>query len=128
MNLTIRKSFILIKRTPRSYCFETFRRFVLVSMNVPWTHLGFWIGPIIIAAILALLMLPFSSGRWHAFYKKRFQDTRRERLFLASLGFFVSVFVIRGITLAIHYNVGPFMTSPCMAAISITWFGVFCFC
>ena len=35
-------------------------------------------------------------------------ESRRERLFLASVGFFVAVAVVRGITLAIHYSVGPF--------------------
>ena len=33
---------------------------------------------------------------------------RRERLFLASLGFFVTVAVVRSLTLAIHYGVGGF--------------------
>jgi hypothetical protein len=75
---------------------------------VPWTHRSFWIGPLIIGAILALLILLFSRGRLHAVYKERFKQPRRERLFLASVGFFVTVFVVRGITLAIHYDIGPF--------------------
>ena len=75
---------------------------------MPWTHRGFWIGPFLIAAILALLILLFSHGRLHAIYRQRLQQTRRERLFLASLGFFVTALVVRGITLAIHYDVGPF--------------------
>jgi hypothetical protein len=44
----------------------------------------------------------------YAIYKERFGRPRRERLFLASLGFFVTVFVVRGITVAIHYDIGPF--------------------
>lgn len=75
---------------------------------MPWTHRSFWIGPLIIGVILALLSLLFSSGRLHAIYRQRLQEPRRERLFLASVGFFVSVLVIRAITLAIHYDVGPF--------------------
>jgi len=75
---------------------------------MPWTHRSFWIGPLIIAAILALLVLIFSRGRLYAIYKERFPESRRERLFLGSLGFFVTVFVVRGITLAIHNNIGPF--------------------
>jgi hypothetical protein len=63
---------------------------------------------LIIGAILALLVLLFSGGRLHAVYKERLKESRRERLFLASLGFFVTVFVVRGITIAIHYDVGPF--------------------
>jgi hypothetical protein len=76
--------------------------------EMPWTHRSFWIGPMIIGAILAVLILVFSRGRLYAVYKERFPEPRRERLFLASLGFFVSVFVVRGITLAIHNNIGPF--------------------
>jgi hypothetical protein len=75
---------------------------------MPWTHRSFWEGPLIIAAILTTLFLLFSRGRLRAIYKERFTESRRERLFLGSLGFFVTVLVVRGITLAIHYNVGPF--------------------
>jgi hypothetical protein len=75
---------------------------------VPWTHRSFWIGPLIIAAILALLALLFSRGRLHAIYREEFQEPRRERLFLAWLGFFITALVVRGITLAIHYDIGPF--------------------
>jgi hypothetical protein len=75
---------------------------------VPWTHRSFWIGPLIIGAILALLVLIFSRGRLYAIYREQFGYPRRERLFLGALGFFVTVFVVRGITLAIHYDVGPF--------------------
>jgi hypothetical protein len=80
----------------------------LSSVSMPWTHRSFWIGPLIVGAILALLFLLFSQGRLHRIYTQRFQESRRERLFLASLGFFVTVLVVRGITLAIHYDVGPF--------------------
>jgi hypothetical protein len=55
-----------------------------------------------------LLVLLFSRGRLHAVYKEQFQESRRERLFLASLGFFVTAFVVRAVTISIHYNVGPF--------------------
>jgi hypothetical protein len=75
---------------------------------VPWTHRSFWLGPLLIAAILTLLFLLFSHGRLHAIYTQRFKESRRERLFLGSLGFFVTALVVRGITLAIHYDVGPF--------------------
>ena len=75
---------------------------------MPWTHRSFWEGPLIIAAILTLLFLLFSHGRLLTIYQERFPETKRERLFLASLGFFVTVFVVRGITLSIHYHVGPF--------------------
>ncbi len=76
--------------------------------KMPWTHRSFWIGPIIIGAILAVLVLIFSRGRLYAIYKERFPEARRERLFLGALGFFVTVFVVRGITIAIHNDIGPF--------------------
>ena len=41
-------------------------------------------------------------------YQEHFQNPRRERLFLASLGFFTAALMVRGITLAIHANFGPF--------------------
>jgi hypothetical protein len=75
---------------------------------MPWTHRSFWLGPLIIAGVLAILAALFSRGRLHAIYKEQFQEPRRERLFLASLGFFVSVLVVRALTLAIHYDFGPF--------------------
>ncbi|MBV9266917.1 MAG: hypothetical protein JO061_12180, partial [Acidobacteriaceae bacterium] len=75
---------------------------------MPWTHRSFWIGPLIIAAILGLLALLFSRGLLRRVYSERFPESRRERLFLASLGFFVSVAVVRGITIAIHNDIGPF--------------------
>ncbi len=75
---------------------------------MPWTHRSFWIGPLIIGAILSVLFLLFSRGRLRAIYEERFQESKRERLFLGSLGFFVTAFVVRGITLAIHNNIGPF--------------------
>jgi hypothetical protein len=75
---------------------------------LPWTHRSFWIGPLIIGSILTVLFLIFSRGRLLAIYRERFPQSKRERLFLGSLGFFVTAFVVRGITLAIHNNIGPF--------------------
>ena len=75
---------------------------------MPWEHRSFWIGPLIIAAVLAILALVFSRGRLREIYARRFREPRRERLFLASVGFFVSVLVVRGLTIAIHNDIGPF--------------------
>ncbi len=75
---------------------------------MPWTHRGFWLGPLIIAAILGLLSLAVSNSRLKRIYQERFAESRRERLFLASVGFFTSVLVVRGITIAIHNDIGPF--------------------
>ena len=55
---------------------------------------------------------PACSGcrrsRLRGIYRRQFAESRRERLFLASVGFFTAALVIRGLTLAIHHNVGPF--------------------
>lgn len=75
---------------------------------MPWFHKSFWIGPILIALILGVLALVFSRGKLRRIYERHLGESRRERLFLASLGFFVSVLVVRGITIAIHYDIGPF--------------------
>lgn len=71
-------------------------------------HRSFWIGPLIIAAVLAILALIVSRTRLRSIYKERLPESRRERLFLASVGFFTAAAVVRGITIAIHNNIGPF--------------------
>jgi len=75
---------------------------------MPWQHRSFWLGPLMIAAILAILaLIVYGTGLRHI-YRRHLAETRRERLFLASVGFFISVAVVRGITIAIHNNIGPF--------------------
>jgi len=73
-----------------------------------WTHRSFWFLPIIIGAILGLLSFVVARTRLRRVYEHRFTESRRERLFLASLGFFVTVVVVRSVTLAIRYDIGPF--------------------
>jgi len=77
---------------------------------MPWTHRSFWIGPLIIALILGLLAAIVYGTSLRRIYKQQFGETRRERLFLASVGFFiaVAVAVVRGLTIAIHNDIGPF--------------------
>lgn len=41
-------------------------------------------------------------------YQFRFQDERRERLFLASLGFLFAFAIVRGVTHLIRAGIGPF--------------------
>ncbi len=41
-------------------------------------------------------------------YRFHFRDERRERLFLASLGFLITFAVVRAITISIRAGVGPF--------------------
>ena len=75
---------------------------------MPWTHRSFWIAPLIIAAVLAILAAIVARTRLRKMYQSQLGQTRRERLFLASVGFFVAVAVLRGITEAIHHGLGPF--------------------
>ena len=86
---------------------------------MPWTHRSFWVGPLIIAGILGLLAVIVSVTRLRAIYKRQFPETRRERLFLASVGFFTAVVVIRGLTIAIHNDIGPFhnVSMRCLARV-----------
>src|SRR5271170_7484140 len=72
------------------------------------THRSFWILPLLVAAILGSLAAIVSQSKLREVYKSRFPESRRERLFLASVGFFTTAVVVRVITVAIHHNVGPF--------------------
>jgi hypothetical protein len=75
---------------------------------MPWTHKAFWITPIAIGLLLWLFSAILSRGLFHRVYQRRLAETGRERLFLASIGFFTAAFVVRGITFAIHNDIGPF--------------------
>jgi hypothetical protein len=75
---------------------------------MPWTHKSFWVAPLIIAALLGLLTLVVKRSSLWGIYKQQFGESRRERLFLASVGFFVAVLVVRALTIAIHNDIGPF--------------------
>lgn len=72
------------------------------------TRASWWIAPALIALILGALLWITHSTRLRRIYEEHFQESRRERLFLASLGFFVAVAVVRGLTWLIHNNIGPF--------------------
>ncbi len=73
-----------------------------------WTHKTFWITPIAIGLILFLFSRAVSRGLLHRVYESQLAESRRERFFLASLGFFTGALVVRAITFAIHNDIGPF--------------------
>jgi hypothetical protein len=74
-----------------------------------WLEKSFWALPVIMAGILAsLVALVARNHRLKRAYQQHFVESRRERLFLAFLGFFVAAGVVRGITFAIHHDIGPF--------------------
>ncbi len=75
---------------------------------MPWTHRSFWILPVLVATILAILSAIVARTRLRQIYLDRFPQSRQERLFLAAVGFFTCALVVRGLTFAIHHDIGPF--------------------
>ncbi|MGA2117749.1 MAG: hypothetical protein ABSH56_23695 [Bryobacteraceae bacterium] len=75
---------------------------------MPWTHKAFWITPLAIGILLLLSSVAVSHGLLRRVYHRKLAESPRERLFLASTGYFTAALVVRAITLAIHYNIGPF--------------------
>jgi hypothetical protein len=75
---------------------------------MPWAHRTFWIGPLVIGGILTVLVALVRGTRLREIYAARMAESRRERLFLAAVGFFTAALTVRGITIAIHNNLGPF--------------------
>ncbi len=73
-----------------------------------WEHKVFWITPIAIGVILFLFSIAVSHGFLRRVYQRHLAETRRERLFLASAGYFTAALVVRLITFLIHNHVGPF--------------------
>lgn len=71
-------------------------------------HLSYWLTPTLVALILWALSSATAKTRLREIYRSHFPETPRERLFLASLGFFVTVAVVRALTLLIHFHIGPF--------------------
>ena len=78
------------------------------SSPMVWTHRSFWVLPILLALILGLLSALVACTRLRTVYRERFPESRRERLFLASIGFFTTVILVRALTEAIRRNIGPF--------------------
>jgi hypothetical protein len=73
-----------------------------------WTHKAFWITPLAIGIVLLLFSAALSRGVLHRVYQSQLAESRRERLFLASVGYFAAALVVRAITIAIHNHIGPF--------------------
>lgn len=75
---------------------------------MPQLHYSLWLGPLLIAIVLFGVSRLLGARTLAAIYREKFPETPRERLFWASLGFFVAVAVVRTVTLLIHYQIGPF--------------------
>lgn len=65
-------------------------------------------GLVIVLSLVALILHAGirSFRRTTVLYRSHFSDRRRERLFLASVGFFLTVFAVRMTTLAIRFGRG----------------------
>jgi hypothetical protein len=61
---------------------------------------------LVVAATLLVHAAVHSLQRTRVLYRAHFDDPHRERLFLASLGFFLAVLFVRTLTLAIHFRIG----------------------
>ena len=55
-----------------------------------------------------LILSALRRERTRELYRKYFHDTRRERLFLSSVSFYLTFAVVRYITHSIHQGRGPF--------------------
>lgn len=86
-----------------------------------WTHKAFWIIPLAIGVILFLFSAALSRGLLHRVYQRQLAQSRRERLFLASIGYFTAALVVRGITFAIHNHIGWLLQIGAGAARSNVW-------
>lgn len=72
------------------------------------SHLSWWLAPALIGIVLLVLFSFLRRRHVRALFDAHFQESRRERLFVSSLGFFVAIAVVRSLTWAIHNQIGPF--------------------
>ncbi len=79
-----------------------------MELGAIFLHRSFWILPLLLALILGGLAAVIARTRLHGVYRQQFPEPRRERLFLASVGFFMTVVVVRALTFLIHHDIGPF--------------------
>jgi hypothetical protein len=71
-------------------------------------HYSLWLGPLLIALVLFGISRLVRVHALATIYREKFPETPRERLFWASLGFFVAIAVVRTLTFLIHNQIGPF--------------------
>jgi hypothetical protein len=75
---------------------------------VPQLHYSLWLSPLLIALVLFGISRLLGVRALATIYREKFPETPRERLFWASLGFFVAIAVVRILTFLIHNEIGPF--------------------
>ncbi len=79
-------------------------------MSRPEVHLWMTVAAgAVVVLVVALLIIHATRNSVHhtaALYRSHFADPRRERLLLAAVAFYVTILVVRSITLAIHFQLG----------------------
>ncbi len=75
---------------------------------MPELHYSWWLAPLLIAGVLFGIYRLLGARTLRAIYREKFPETPRERVFWASVGFFVAVTVVRVLTFLIHNHIGPF--------------------
>jgi hypothetical protein len=77
-------------------------------VRVFWAVVLLALGAMILIGILIGHMRLRAPGRLTALYRRHFDVSRRERLFLASIAFFVTFVTVRSVTHAIRAGIGGF--------------------
>ncbi len=67
-----------------------------------------WMLRILVPVALVLILLVARKGRLRRLYREHFPESPRERLFLASLSFFLAFATVRAVTHSIRAGIGPF--------------------
>jgi hypothetical protein len=76
--------------------------------NLEVRYINSWPFKILVAFSLWLLAAAIGKGRLRALYQQHLGETRRERLFLASVSFLLTFIIVRIVTHAIRNGIGPF--------------------
>ena len=71
-----------------------------------WT--GAWVLALAIPFVIGVVLWLLHHTRMGEVIHNRIPDRPRRRLFVASIGFFVTFATVRALTYSIHHNVGPF--------------------
>lgn len=76
--------------------------FFLLHMN------GAWVLLLVVLLVCVAGLLLLHHTRLGVLLHQHVPDRPRRRLFLASVSFFITFLAVRGLTYAIHHNIGPF--------------------
>src|SRR5260370_19790732 len=80
---------------------------MLCLLRMRSLHLSYWLALALAGWILLALSTVTGRSRLRKSYAFHFPETPRERLFLAFVGFFVTIAVVRTLTWCIHNGIGP---------------------